>query len=853
MSHPPIKSLPPTGVIRPVFRSSSGKTLSLPVSSAQPRPHPTRPQPIPAQRPPANFKPARQAVMPPDARSATPDHVVGELIFVQMYREWGRGEVLTDRGQRINVVGSALGSAEQGGRYRFGGRFITHPKYGRQLDVLNITTDMESHDALIAHIGKNFKGVGPVTARKLIMYHEDRGTLEQLRHELVYQPSVVDFSPVSSREITLIDDEDSQRSRVLNALSLQYGDLGIPTKTLKGLAIVLMAHTHTQAEENKALDHVELSYQALANNPYQWIDAAHGFTFLMADRIGRKNGVDRRDPVRLASLVAYALGKTCEASGHSYLMERDLCEGILRFDNQINPLEAIEHARELGVGFVVDHDFGMPRYYPRSIYLAESQVVDTIVHRMSHSFEPLAAKSGQLPSDEELELVIDKAQEIVRVRKGLAHYELDPSQRAALLGILTSDCGIHTLTAGPGCGKTDIMEMLLTCLDLLEVNHKYAFCAPVGKAAKVLSSRIGDWGETSTIHRLLEYQGKEFLVNKDNPLDTTMALLDESSMLGTPLGAALCAALPSYAHFISLGDVEQLAPIEPGEVLRSLLEFDDLDHHRLTKTHRNQGSIKAIVDNVKAGRWTPINDEKVTCLGQLPPPSPNHLTQLAYEVKTAASVHGGLEHVGVITPYRRGDTNEPGWNVTYLNHFLREHLNPESHDSPRVTGTSLRINDRVIITEGQHTLCGEHVVNGDTGFLTDAHYEIKESSGKTELSFVTLRLDDGQEVELGADALDSVSLAYAITTHAAQGSEYKTVFAFCPDGHESFIHRYMLITMLSRARERLVVYGDDVTLAKVARRDPPKRNCGIVERVTAAMHDIEREQQQQQARLNERM
>lgn len=878
MSRQPVKAAPapaPNKAIRPVFRRATGELYSpapAPASRATPmRAAPLKapilaPAPAAVVTPPAPVQntaqtqiplapilpvapaPARRAMPAPSTNSATPDHIDGELTFVQMYRDWGRGEVLTDRGQKFTVVGSALSSAEKGGRYRFSGRFIEHAKYGRQLDVISLTTDVQSHDALIAHIRKNFNGVGPATAQKLILLHEEQGTMDTLRHNLVYQPSVVDFSPVTSREVTLIDDDDSNKSRVINALSLQYGDLGIPAKVIKGLASVLLNHTQEKATKDPRLDRIRLAYQALESNPYRWIDSIQGYTFLIADRIGRRTGFDRHNPTRVAALVAYTLEKSCEAGGHSYLMESDLCEGIMRFDGLLNPIDAISIARENGVGFVVDEDFGLPRYYPRSVYLDESQVVDTIVHRMSHSFEPLASINGVMPSQEVLDQVMARAQEIVRQKKGLDRYVLDPSQREALQGILTSDSGIHTLTAGPGCGKTDIMEMLLTCIDLLQVSHKYAFCAPVGKAAKVLSSRIGDWGEASTIHRLLQYQGAEFFINAENPLDTSMALLDEGSMLGTPLGAALLSSLPDYAHFISLGDVEQLSPIESGEVLRSLLAFDELDHHRLTKTHRNQGSIKEVVDAVKSGKWKSINDDKVTCSGSLPPPSPNHLKQLAYDVKTAAQQHGGLEHVGVITPYRRGDVNEPGWNVTYLNNYLREYLNPESDSSYRVTGSSLRINDRIIITEGQRTQCGEQVVNGDTGFLIDAHYKVDEDSYQRQLSYVVLRLDDGQMVELDAEALNSVSLAYAITTHAAQGSEYKSVFAFCPDGHESFIHRYMLITMLSRARERLVVYGDDATLAKVAKREPPKRNCGIVERVTAQMHELDQELSRQSSR-----
>lgn len=852
--------------IQPVFRRPTGEVV-------QPARKPTiaRSAPILAQAP---FRPQQRAIdpiqpaaqaapslpfvlpspsAPPDSH-AYPDSIAGEITFIQMYRSWGRGEVLTDRGQSITIVGNGLEGLEQGGRYLLKGKFINHPRFGRQLDVMLATTDMESHGALIRHIGKNFKGAGKVTSQRLIDLHESRGTLDALRHQLTYSPSLVDFSEVTTRVITLIDDKDSNTSRIVNALSLEYGDLGIPSQVMKKIASVLLAESLSKlaVKDNTTsladIDLVQVSSKILKANPYLFIDKVSGYTFNVADRIGRKIDFDRNDPLRLAALVGYALAKECEASGHSYLLERDLCAAINQIDRQVSPLVAIDTAREHGTSLVVDDDFGDLRYYAREIFVSESQVVDAIVFRMTHRFEPLAAKKGVLPSDDEINAIINQAQEIVREKKGFTHYELDPSQRSALLGILTSDAGIHTLTAGPGCGKTDIMEMLLTTLDLLEVSHKYTFCAPVGKAAKVLGSRIGAWQSALTIHSLLQYQGNAFNVNESNPLDTSMNLLDEGSMLGTPLGGALLSSLPASAHFISLGDVEQLSPIEPGEVLRSLLEFEDLDHHRLTKTHRNQGAIKSIVDSVKAGEWNPINDDMVQCLGELPEPSPNNMARLAHEVIESAHRYGGLEHVGVITPYRRGNVNEPGWNVTYLNGYLRERINPESDSSPKVAGTSLRLNDRIIITENQNTLDDQRVVNGDTGVLTDVVFGTNEN-GQRALKEIVIQLDGGERVRMSGDAVDTISLAYAITTHAAQGSEYKAVYALCPDGHKSFMHRYMLITMLSRAREKLVVYGSDTTLAKIAQREPPARNCAIVERVTRSVYEQDIEEQRRASRL----
>src|SRR5690606_12277873 len=261
-----------------------------------------------------------------------------------------------------------------------------------------------------------------------------------------------------------------------------------------------------------------------------------------------------------------------------------------------------------------------------------------------------------------LNAAIAEAVRAVGQSKGNPNFELDESQMQALLGILTSTCSLHTLTAGPGCGKTAIVEVLMEVLGKQRFNGKSkskqgrairtTFCAPIGKAAKVLTSRIKKWGSAKTIHSTLEFNGN-FQRNVDNPLETDFVVADEQSMLGGPLGAAFLEAIPMKAHILMLGDPGQLAPIEPGQVLKSILSMEGFDHHRLHKTHRNSGAILELVHMANDGMWPTdpahisemLSRGDVEFAGNLPEPTEAAFAQLALEVKQAAEHYGGLERV----------------------------------------------------------------------------------------------------------------------------------------------------------------------------------------------------------------
>jgi len=889
----PLVALPATNPQASLPAQREAQSAYLPATTAPAVAARPRATPLPAQRtqmvltgvapPPVQI--SAEALASARAQSGAMDEIVGVLVDKTMYGSWGRGYVkLSGNNRRLTVTGEALGLLTTGQRLRMTGVRSNHPKYGDQFEVHSARPDVDSGEALVSHIQRNYRGAGSKVARALVSYHEEQGTLALLKDTLVHNPSLVDFTPVTERTVVLNRDENKSEQRIVDSLSIRFADMGVAQGTLSSLGrwLALKVRGEEQAgpEATESLDMVVQANKLLEENPYAFIYDVSGYSFRIADGIGQRLGFAMDSDERVSALVYYCLNEGCEDGGHAYLTEYQLAQRVHRMDPTLDFTQAVRTALSFGTPIEIDTNFGAPRFYTGVMRKYENSLMEAISARLSTPCKPMI----DAPREEVLR-EIDQACRQIEARTG-HKIELDESQREAVVGILTAPTSLHLLTGGPGCGKTTIDEIALTVMENMDALEEVVFCAPTGKAAKVLNARVMQWGGAYTLHSKLRYDGSKFLIGTAEPqLEVDRLDLDESSMLDNFAGQGVFNAVPQTTHIVMMGDPGQLEPIAPGSPFNALLALDDMDgvdHHHLTVTHRNSGGILALINMVSEGKWPTDpalwqawrEKDQVHFAGELPKPTEENLSQLARAIKAAAKRQGGIHHVGVLCPVRRGDVREPGWNVTYLNDFLREEINPDPEK--KVRGTNLRIDDRIIITENmkadlipsdkdsvkdyiaqrekEDDLTGAYanddsdydydkgyddegvddenkvrVVNGDTGWLREAvtHYE----HGQQMLYRLVIQLDDGRIVGLRGKDAEKVGLAYATTVHAAQGSEYKELFAFCPPGHPSFIHRRMLLTELSRAKERLHLFGDPVTLAETARRDAPKRNCALAERV----------------------
>lgn len=759
--------------------------------------------------------------------------VTGSVHDLRQFGDWAIAYVVDDEFVQHRITGNNVAQLKEGQEYRLSGSPKRHPKYGDSLEILSYEPFVQlNEEAIIRFIAANFKGIGEKSARKLVEATKeadpDHG-LEQLRERLLKEPWSVDFTGIS-RKAAFAGQEDDRNQAIAAFIQrdLALRLTKVPAGVLRRLALYLatqVAGGASQAEAG-ATPPVTQAWEIFARNPYEPIKAVAGYGFLLADQVGRFLRIPPEAPARLAALVAYALDDRCEAEGHAYLLQGHVTGAIRRVDPAVDANVALAKAIEDGA-VVVDRSRGDMRIYPAKLLDAEKRLAARISD-LCQPVTPLAKDRGDA-----LRKRIDAA---ARSLGGAFKDGLDPSQAKAIERILTARVRLHTITAGPGSGKTAVMEALSAALP----RRRFVFCAPTGKGAKVLSNRVASRGfSATTIHSMLggDPDGG-FRVNSTNPLEGDVLVIDEGSMPPLRLAAAMLEGVNEDMHVVVLGDVDQLPSIGPGRFLADLLEIDAVDHNRLDTVHRNGGAILETIDEVRSGKLRPRSRMEVSFSEGLPSAATG-FHSLAAEY-LAAVQRSGYEGTALLMSRRKGDAEEPGWNTTFVNAALRELCNP---DAAKIPGSTLRVGDRIIVKANMTLAVGEagevRVVNGDTGRILGFVPSADRRKGSPES--IQLKLDDERVIDFPGDSTSVLQLGYALTVHAAQGSEYREVIAVITPGVPTFVNRNMLYTGLSRARASLSVHGEPKDLVRIASTPMPGRNSGLVERVRALLHDLDRE------------
>lgn len=391
---------------------------------------------------------------------------------------------------------------------------------------------------------------------------------------------------------------------------------------------------------------------------------------------------------------------------------------------------------------------------------------------------------------------------------------LDASQERAVELACSSQLGL--ITGGPGRGKTTCLKFALDLLD--ERRESYVLAAPTGKAAKRMNETTGR--HARTIHRLLEFSPRSgWARNERNPIDESCVIVDESSMIDVELGARLLAAIrPERTRLILIGDADQLPPVGPGRVFGDLVDAGNVPTVRLDTLHRSarESWIFRNAPRVLAGDMPELSPCKdfmwvpVDAASDILPA----VQRLVCEVLPE---YAGAGDVQTLIPQRPGVAG-----INAANKALQNALNPYQSDLPRIArgddGDELRLDDRVIQTKNDYTL---GVFNGEVG-------EIQTIAGGN----VTVDLSGDRSVTYTLEQANSLQLAYALTVHRAQGSEFPWVVVVCHSTHAFILSRQLLYTAITRGKQGVVLVGNEAGL-KHALGDahPPKRNTGLIERM----------------------
>lgn len=549
----------------------------------------------------------------------------------------------------------------------------------------------------------------------------------------------------------------------------------------------------------------ENTLEVINENPYKLIKNVKGIGFLKADEIALKNNLDKNSPYRIESAILYVLTQKAINFGHVYYPKEKLTNEVSKLIGvETELIEPVYMNLLLSSEVVIDNSFEESNIYLDYLYVSESYI---------------ASKLAKMALNDDFKILFDIDKEIKKSIKNLS-IKLSKIQIDAIKSCFEENISI--ITGGPGTGKTTIINTISKIY--LDNGYNISLCAPTGRAAKRIEETTGI--EAKTIHRMLGYIPSSyddighFEYNEDNPLDTDVIIIDEMSMVDVVLFEKLLRGMKDNTRLVIVGDVDQLPSVGAGNVLRDLINSKKIKYTKLVDIFRQSESSNIIVNAHKINNGQePILNEKNSDFFFLKTETPaitrNVVVDLISKRLPNAYGYDFSKDIQILTQSRKGICG-----VFELNRLLQDILNPktETTDELLVGNKLFRVNDKVMQTKNNYNLSffdsdGEEnfgVYNGDMGHIIF----IDKSSKK-----LTVEMDDNRVIDYTLEDLDNLELAYAITIHKSQGSEFKSVIIPMFDGYRLLQTRNLLYTAITRAKENIVLVGDKNVMNNMIRNN----------------------------------
>lgn len=704
--------------------------------------------------------------------------------------------------ERITCVGT-FSVLNEGETVKAAGRYTEHPVYGRQFAISSLETcEPEDEASVERYLGSGaIKGIGPALAAKIVR-HFKKDTFRVMEEE---PERLAEIKGISERKAMEISAQVAEKKELRQATLFlqQYGiSLNLAIKIWKAYR--------------------ENVYRIIRQNPYRLADDIQGVGFQTADEIAAKVGIRADSDFRIKSGIVYCLLQGA-AEGHTYLPKDALTERTAEILG-VDACLIEKHYMDLAIDKkIMIRGDGI---YEASYYYMEASVAERL-RRLNLKYE--------LPP----ELVKQRVQQVAQ-QSGL---EPDAMQMLAVEEALSR--GLLVITGGPGTGKTTTINMMIRCLE--EEGLEIFLAAPTGRAAKRMSETTGR--EARTIHRMLELNGgiegnAGFARNEGYPLEADAVIIDEMSMVDISLMHALLKAVAPGTRLILTGDVNQLPSVGPGSVLRDMIDSGAFPVVRLEKIFRQAAQSDIILNAHKINAGERVEpDNKSRDFFFLRRYDADVITQVVIQLiaqKLPRYVDASPYEIQVLTPMKKGLLG-----VERFNGILQQYLNPASAEKREKEhgGHVFREGDKVMQTKNNYQLeweirsrygfAVEHglgVFNGDMGI-------IREINAFAET--MTVEFEEARMVEYSFKNLDELELAYAITIHKSQGSEYPAVVLPLLSGPRMLMNRNLLYTAVTRARKCVTLVGDDATFQSMIKNaDQQKRYTGLSEEIKKSIDDV---------------
>ena len=670
------------------------------------------------------------------------------------------------------IVTGTMADVIEGEEYTFWGQIVQHSKYGEQLQITRYERAKPTSKGLVKYFSSNhFKGIGLKTAQKIVdIYGEN--TIDKI---LEHPEKLQSISGLSAKS----------REAFISTLRLNYGtemilaklaNYGIPNK----LAIQIL-----DEYKEETLDVVE-------NYPYQLVEDIKGLGFTIADQLAEELGIESQSPERFRAGIIHSLLNSCMESGDTYVEARDLLEQTINLLESSRPVELDPNQVALELSHLIEEDKVQQidtKIFDNSLFFAEEGI-----HK--HLMRILERKEDKDEKKESIQKYISTVEKELSI-------QYDTIQKQAICDAIQNK--VFILTGGPGTGKTTVINGIIGVYALLEgldLRKKSSLpillAAPTGRAARRMNELTGL--PSATIHRHLGMTGDDDTSHLEDYLDADFIIVDEFSMVDTWLANQLFSNISSTSKILIVGDSDQLPSVSPGQVLADLLQIPSIPQTRLERIYRQseESTIVTLASQIRQGILPADFTQKKADRSYFEIAS-NQIPATIEKILDAA-IRSGIpaRDIQVLAPMYRGAAG-----IDAINQLMQELLNPLQKEqiSFEASQFQYRSGDKVIHLVNDAEV---NVFNGDLGYITDL------IPGKyTESKQDEMMIDfDGNEVSYPRNEWYKIRLAYAMSIHKSQGSEFPVVILPITSASKRMLERNLIYTAITRAKSKLILLGE---------------------------------------------